>query len=54
MKNEFEFSREEKHSFIADTRLKFDQIKRKMEENFKKPFFLFTNQIFLSHKKKRS
>ena len=37
-KIEFEISRKEQHSFIADTKQKVDQMKRKMETNFNKPF----------------
>ena len=37
---EFVFSRKKKHSFIADTKPQNDQIKRKMEATFKKPFFI--------------
>ena len=33
---EFEFSRKKKHSFIAYTKLKLDQINRKMEKLKKK------------------
>ena len=40
MKIEFEFRRKKKHSFIADTKLQVDQINRKMESNFNKPFFI--------------
>ena len=46
MKTHFEFSKKEEHSFITDTKLQIDQIKRKMEAKFNKPFFLFKNQIF--------
>ena len=34
MNFKFDFSRKEKHSLNADTELKNDQIKRKMEVNF--------------------
>ena len=36
----FEFSRKKEHSLIADTKLQVDQIKRKMEANFNKQFFI--------------
>ena len=35
----FEFSRKNGHSLIADTKLQVDQSKRKMGAKFKKPFF---------------
>ena len=46
---EFEFSKKRKHSLIADTKLKIDQIKRKIEANLNKPLFdqkaiIFKNQ----------
>ena len=34
-----EFSKKEKHSFIADTKLKIGQIRRKMEAKFNKIIF---------------
>ena len=43
LKTKFEFNRKKEHTLIADNKLKNDQIKRKMEEKFNKPF---TNQIF--------
>ena len=45
IKTKFEFSRKKEHSLIAETKLQVDQIKRKMEANFNKPF-LFKNQVF--------
>ena len=40
IKTKFEFSRRKEHSLIADTKLKIDQCKRKMEAKFNKPFFI--------------
>ena len=40
IKNEIEFSRKEKHSLIADTKLQNDKIKRKLEAKFNKRFFI--------------
>ena len=40
IKTHFEFSRKKEHSLIADTKLQVDQIKRKMEAKFNKPFFI--------------
>ena len=40
IKTEFEFSRNKEHSLVADTKLQVDQIKRKMEAKFNKPFFI--------------
>ena len=40
IKTNFEFSRKKEHSLIADTKLQADQIKRKMEAKFNKPFFI--------------
>ena len=34
-----DFSRKEKHSFIADTKLQVEQVKRKMKAKFNKPLF---------------
>ena len=39
-KSEFEFSRKEKNSFTADTKLQVDQIQGKMVANFNEPFFI--------------
>ena len=36
----FECCRKKEHSLIADTKLQVDQIKRKMEAKFNKPFFI--------------
>ena len=36
IKTEFELSRKKEHSLIADTKLKIDQINRKMEAKFNK------------------
>ena len=40
IKTKFEFSRRKEPSLIADTKLQVDQIKRKMEGKFNKPFFI--------------
>ena len=40
IKTKIEFSRKKEHSLIADTQLQVDQIKRKMEADFNKPFFI--------------
>ena len=43
IKTKFEFSRNKRkkeHSLIADTKLQVDQIERKMEAKFNKPFFI--------------
>ena len=40
IQTKFEFSRKKEHTLIADTKLQVDQIKRKMEANFNKPFFI--------------
>ena len=40
MKTNFEFSRKNEHSLIADTKLQTDQSKRKMEAKFNKPLFI--------------
>ena len=40
IKTKFEFSRKKEHSVNADTELQVDQIKRKMEAKFNKPFFI--------------
>ena len=45
IKTTFEFSREKEHSLIADTKLQVDQIKRKMEAKFNKPFFIGISNI---------
>ena len=45
IKTKFEFSKKKAHSSIADTKLQVDQIKRKMEAKFNKPYFK-KNQIF--------
>ena len=39
MKTQFEFIRKKEHFLIADTKLQVDQIKRKIEAKFNKPFF---------------
>ena len=39
IKTNFEISRKKEHSLIADTKLQIDQIKKKMEAKFNKPFF---------------
>ena len=46
IKIEYEFIRKRKHSFIADTKLQVDQIKRKIEANFNKPLFIEKSNIF--------
>ena len=48
IKIDCEFSRKKKFSFSADTLLKFDQIKRKMEAKFNKPFFVYKSFVFKS------
>ena len=48
IKTKFEFSRKKKHSLIADTNLEGDQIKRKMEAKFNKPFFYLKIKYFKS------
>ena len=40
IKTKFEFSRKKEHSLIADTKLQNDQIKRKIEAKFNKPFII--------------
>ena len=45
---EFDFSRKRNYSFIADSKLKFDQIKRKMEAKLNKSFFIQKSNIFKS------
>ena len=45
MNTGFQFSRKKEHSLIADTKLKVDQIKRKMEAIFNKPFFVLKSKI---------
>ena len=40
IKTKFELSRKREHSLIADTKLQFDQSKRKMEAKFNKQFFI--------------
>ena len=40
IKTKFVFSRKKEHSLNADTKLQVDQIKRKMEAKFNKPFFI--------------
>ena len=40
IKTKFELSGKKEHSLIADTKLQFDQSKRKMEAKFNKPFFI--------------
>ena len=44
IKTKIEFSRKKEHSSIADTMLKVDQIKRKMEAKFNKPFFIWKSK----------
>ena len=36
----FDFNRKKDHSLIADTTLQVDQIKKQLEANFIKPFFI--------------
>ena len=38
IKTKFEFGRKKEHSLIDETKLQVDQIKRKMEAKFNKPF----------------
>ena len=45
IKAKFEFSRKNKQFLIADTKLQFDQSKRKVEAN-SISHFIFKNQIF--------
>ena len=40
IKVDFDFSREKKQFFIADSKLKVDQIKRKTEAKFNIPIFI--------------
>ena len=40
-----EFSRKKKHSFIADTKLQVDQIKRKVEAKFSKQLLIWKSNI---------
>ena len=40
IKTKFEFSRKKEHALIAGTKLQVEQIKRKIEAKFNKPFFL--------------
>ena len=49
IKTEFEFSRKNEYSLIADTKLQVDQSKRKMEAKFNKPF-LISKSIILKAK----
>ena len=37
-----------KHSLFADTKLQVDQIKKKIEEKFIRPLFLYKSIIFKS------
>ena len=46
IKIKFYFTRKKEHSFFADTKLQFDQIKRKISGNVQKaPFYLKTNNF---------
>ena len=40
IKTDLEFIRKKEHTLIADTKLQVDQIKRKMEAKFNKPFLI--------------
>ena len=44
-KTKFEFCRKKEHSLIAYTKLQVDQLKRKMEAKFNKPFFFKKSNI---------
>ena len=48
IKVQFDFSREKNHSFIAETKLQVDQVKKKMEPKFNKPLFVWKSNIFKS------
>ena len=49
VKIDVQFSRQKKHSFSADTKLHFDQIK-KLEANLTKSHYLIESQTFLKVK----